>query len=47
MFAIAIEDLEIRLNNLNLLMRKNTIYFEPSTQKKKIGKQTTGALFYK
>lgn len=31
--AIAIEDLEMRLGNLNLLLGKSAIWFELSTQK--------------
>ena len=37
-FAIAIKDLEVRLDNLNLPLGKNAIWFEPSTQKGEIGK---------
>ncbi len=47
MLAVAIEDLEVRLRNSNLLLRKSAIWFEPSAQKGEIGKQTTGALYYR
>ena len=33
MFAVAIKDLEMCLSYLNLFLKKNTIWFEPSTQK--------------
>ena len=46
MLAIAIEDLEMRWGNSNLLLGKSAIRFEPSTQKVEIGKQTTSALYY-
>lgn len=47
MFAIAIKNLEVRLNNSNLPTRKKVIYFEPLTQKRETDKQTAGALYYK
>ena len=47
MLAIAIEDLEVRLSNSNLLIGKSAICFELSAQKREIGKQTAGALYYK
>ena len=46
MLAIAIEDLEIRLNNLNLPVEKSTIWFEPLAQKGETDKQTASALYY-
>lgn len=46
MLAIAIEDLEMRLGSLNLPLAKSAIWFEPSVQKREIGKQTTSALYY-
>lgn len=47
MFAIAIEDLEVQLNNSNLPIRKSAICFELLAQKGKISKQMTSALYYK
>ena len=46
MLAIAIEDLEVQLNNSNLLIRKSAIRFEPSAKKGETDKQTAGALYY-
>ena len=46
MLAIAIEDLEVHLDNLNLPREKNTMRFEPSAQKKETDKQTAGILYY-
>ncbi len=46
MLAVAIEDLEMRLGNSNLLLGRSTIWFEPSAQKGETGKQTAGALYY-
>ena len=46
MLAIAIEDLEMCLGNLNLPLGKNAIRFEPLAQKGEINKQTAGALYY-
>ena len=43
MLAVAIKDLEVHLGNLNLLLGKNAICFEPSAQKRETGKQTAGA----
>ena len=34
MLAITIKHLEVRLGNLNLLLRKSVIWFEPSAQKR-------------
>ena len=45
--AVAIEDLEVRLGNSNLLLGKNAIRFELLTQKGQTGKQTADALCYK
>lgn len=45
MLAVAIEDLEVRLSNSNLLTEKSAICFEPSAQKGETGKQTAGALY--
>ncbi len=36
--AIAIKDLEVRLDNLNLPLGKSAIRFEPSAQKGETGK---------
>ncbi len=47
MLAMAIEDLEIRLRNSNLPLRKSAIWFELSAQKEETGKQTAGALYYR
>ncbi len=47
MLAIAIEDLEVRLRNSNLLLGKIAIWFEPSAEKGETGKQTAGALYYR
>ncbi len=38
MLAVAIEDLELRLNNKNLPIGKREIRFEPLAQKSEIGK---------
>ncbi len=46
MFAIAIEDLEVRLRNSNLSLGKSAIWFELSAQKGETGKQTAGTLYY-
>lgn len=45
--AITIEDLEMCLNNSNLPIGKSAIFFELWAQKREIGKQITGALYYK
>ena len=37
-FAIVIEDLELRLSNSNLALGKSAIRFEPSAQKGETGK---------
>ena len=47
MLAVAIEDLEVQLNNSNLLIGKSSIRFKPLAQKRESGKQMTGALYYK
>lgn len=47
MLTIAIEDWEVRMNNLNQSLGKSAIRFEQLVQKGKIGKQTTGPLYYK
>lgn len=39
MLAIIIEGLKVQLSNLNLLMRKYAILFEPLAQKDKTDKQ--------
>ncbi len=46
MLAIAIEDLKVHLRNLNLPLGKSVIWSEPLAQKREIGKQTAGALYY-
>ena len=46
MFFIAIKDLEVRLDNSNLPLGKNAIFFEPLAQKKENDKQTTSTLYY-
>ena len=45
--VVAIKDLEVQLSNSNLPIRKSAIRFEPLAQKRKISKQTAGALYYK
>ncbi len=45
-FAIPIKDLKVRLDNLNLLLRKNGIWFEPLTQKGETDKQMADTLYY-
>ena len=45
-FAVATEDLEVRLGNLNLPLGNSAIWFEPSAQKVETSKQTTSALYY-
>ena len=47
MLAVAIEDLEMRCGNLNLLLRKSVIWFEPLAQKRKTSKQAASVLCYK
>ena len=46
MLAIAIEDLKIHLDNLNLPLRKNAILFELSAQKEETSKQMASVLYY-
>ena len=46
MLAIIIEDLEVRLNNLNLSLGKSAIRFEPSAYKGETSKQMASALYY-
>ncbi len=46
MLTVVIEDLEVRLGNSNLPLGKNAIWFEPLAQKREIGKQMIGALYY-
>lgn len=46
MLVIAIKDLEIQLNNLNLLIGKNVIWFELLVQKTKIDEQIAGAIYF-
>ena len=46
MLAVAIEDLKVRLGNLNLPSGKNVICFEPLAQKGETGIQTAGILYY-
>ena len=38
MLAVAIEDFELRINNLYLLMGKSAVCFEPNSQKDSDGK---------
>ena len=47
MLAVAIEALEVQLNNSNLPIRKSAIRFELLTQKEETGKQLAGVLYYK
>ena len=47
MFAVAIKDLEVYLNNSNLQTEKNTICFEPLTQIRETNKQIANVLYYK
>ena len=42
---VAIKVLKMHLSNLNLLLGKSAIWFEPSAQKRVTGKQTTSALY--
>ncbi len=44
--AVAIKDLEVRLCNLNLLLRKKAIWFKLLAQKGETSKQTAGTLYY-
>ncbi len=44
--AIAIENLEVQLSNLNLPMGKNVIRFEPLVQKGETGEQMAGAIYF-
>lgn len=44
--AIAIEDVEVRLSDSNLPLGKSIIWFELSSEKRELGKQTTNALYY-
>lgn len=44
--TIAIQDLEICFDNLNLALRKNAIWFDSLAQKKKIDKQIDDTLYY-
>lgn len=44
MLAIAIKDLEMCLDNLNLLLEKNIIKFELLDKKEEINKQTADTL---
>ena len=46
MLAIAIKDLKVCLDNSNLLLRKNVIWFEPLAYKRETGKQTGSILSY-
>lgn len=46
-FVITIKDLEKRVNNSNLLIRKSAIGFELWAQKRETGRQTADALYYK
>lgn len=47
MLAIAIENLEICLGYSNMPFEKIVIWFESLTPKKKTGKETASALYYK
>lgn len=44
--VVLIKDLEMRLGNLNLPLRKSVIWFELLVQKEEIGKQTTYPSYY-
>ncbi len=44
--AIAIKDLDVRLNNLNRPLGKSAIWFESLAQKRDTGKQIVGVLYY-
>lgn len=46
-FAIAIKDLEIHVDNLNLLLRKSIIWFESLAQKRETSKQIADTQCYK
>ena len=46
MLTVAIKDLKIRLGHLNLLLRKNAIWFKRLAQKREIGKHIVGVLYY-
>ena len=46
MLVIIIENLEMRFDNSNLLLKKNIIGFELLAQKEKINKQMTDILYY-
>ena len=46
MLAVAIENLEVYLDNSNLPQRKSAIWFEPLAQKGETGKQTACILYY-
>lgn len=46
-FAIAIKDLKMQLNNSNLPIWKSAICFEFLAQKRKTSKQTADLLYYK
>ena len=45
--AVAIEGLEVRLNNSNLPTGKSAICFKLLAQKRETDKETAGALYYK
>ncbi len=44
--AIAIENLEVQLSNLNLPVGKSAIRFEPLVQKGKTGEQMADAIYF-
>lgn len=44
MLAIIIEDLEMRLGNLNLPLKKSAIWFDPLAQTGETAKQLVGIL---
>ena len=46
MFAIAIKDLEMHFGNLNLLLKKSAIWFEPLARKKETNKQMISIIYY-
>ena len=46
MLAIAIKDLIVYLDNLNLPLGKSVIWFEPLAQNRETDKQTAGIIYY-
>lgn len=45
--AVVIKNLKVHFGNLNLLLRKNAIWFEPLAQKEEMSKQIVGAPYDK